>query len=223
MASNNPHRETIQRNEAWDLIPWYVNGTLDEEEMRLVERHIANDPSCREEVSTQRRLATSVASLDALDVEMERSLKAVRQRIAATSPDAHPPRPSVLSGAMRNLANLFRADLRMVLPLGAGAAALVLLLMVSVQTGREAGAPYRTLSTPTVATEGPVLRVRAAAGVGTAALAPLFWANGLQIVDGPSATGVYTLAVPAEEDADELADTLRALPEISFVSVRRAP
>ena len=46
--------------EAGVLLPWYVNGTLDEAERARVERHVGECVACGREVEGQRRLAEAL-------------------------------------------------------------------------------------------------------------------------------------------------------------------
>jgi len=50
------------------LLPWYVNGALDDSERELVEAHLVNCAECRAELDAEHQLEADVASL-ALDVD----------------------------------------------------------------------------------------------------------------------------------------------------------
>ena len=116
------------------------------------------------------------------------------------------------------------ADLRLklVLPLGAVAASLAVILVTqTLLPHREA--LYQTLTNPAVTTTGPQLRVKAAEGVPEPDLERLFAAHPLRIADGPSAGGVYTLEVAAGGDPQAIARALIDAPEIAFASVRARP
>ena len=205
---------------AWDLIPWYLTGTLDAGERRLVEEALAVSPGLRAELAAQRRLAAGVATLETLDVEMERSLMGLRQRIETEK--AEEKSGSLISRLLGPLARLADLRLKLVLPLGAVAASLAVVLVTQAPLPpREAH--YHTLTNPAVTTTGPQLRVKAAEGVPEPDLERLFAAHALRIADGPSASGVYTLEIAAGGDPQAIARELIDAPEIAFASVRVHP
>lgn len=46
----NQIQQTVDHDQLVELLPWYVNGTLDESERGLVQRHIENCAECRDDV-----------------------------------------------------------------------------------------------------------------------------------------------------------------------------
>lgn len=57
MADEGPR---LRHQEAWELLPWYVNGTLVSDELRAVEEHLERCPLCRGEVAAGEDLALAV-------------------------------------------------------------------------------------------------------------------------------------------------------------------
>src|SRR6476660_236944 len=47
---------------AWEILPWYVNGTLEGHEQEFVARHILRCQSCADEVVRCESIATAVRS-----------------------------------------------------------------------------------------------------------------------------------------------------------------
>ncbi len=222
MVSRQTDNSTMSREEAWDLIPWYIKGTLDEKESRLVEARLAEDPALRTELALQRRLADRVASLEALDAGMERALAATRQRLEdETLSDKQSPAFD-FRRTMHRLQEWVRLDLRVILPVGAVAAALTLFVLLPAQQPVEDGA-FRTLTTPSAVIDSAQLRVKVAEDVTELELRRLLVTHELQVIDGPSPTGVYTLEVAPDGDPEAIAANLLAAPEIEFATVRRAP
>ncbi len=218
--------EPLSHQEAWDLLPWYVNGTLATEEASAVEAQLERHADLRQELAAQQRLARGVADLDMLDVEMEGALGNLSQRLEATEQQ-----PAALdrggSGGGGGLSDLWRRlwsqllafDARVVLPVGAAAAALVLVFVLQ-PIGQEE-AEFKTLTNPqAVQFEGQSLTVKAVAGADEEALRRLFRDQGLTLISGPSAKGVYSLAVPEGEDAAGVAAVLAESSLIDFSSVR---
>ncbi len=222
MHKSDPERSTIDKDAAWDLIPWYVNGTLDDAERQAVEAHLAANPSFQAEVAEQTRLAKTVASLDSMDVEMEHSLSAIRQQIQAETPRTRPSTTTALRTAVRRLVGLLKWNPKILVPLGAVAASIVL-LVVALPFTTSQDPTYRTLTTPTTSSDVPQLRVKVSGDATEIELRRLFMAHELQVIDGPSATGVYTLEAAPGGDADAIAAALLRSPQIDFAAVRRSP
>jgi len=146
----------------------------------------------------------------------------MRQRIRAETPQAGPPVAGRMAAAVHSFASLMRFDLRVVLPVGAAAAASLALVLALVPAS-EQEAPFRTLTAPANLPAGPQLRVKASGQATEPALRQLFSQHGLSIVAGPSTTGVYTLTLKPDADAKAVAATLATTPEIDFATVRPQP
>jgi hypothetical protein len=53
-------RPRLGHQEAWELLPWYVNGTLTGDERRAVDEHLERCPLCRGELAANEELALAV-------------------------------------------------------------------------------------------------------------------------------------------------------------------
>src|SRR5262245_44920113 len=58
--SDGNHHEKV-----WEILPWYVNGTLEGHEHEFVARHILRCQSCADEVVRCQSIATAVRSAEA--------------------------------------------------------------------------------------------------------------------------------------------------------------
>lgn len=74
LQSNTTHLHAVE------LLPWLVNGSLDDEEQAWVEAHVAQCPGCRQEVLALRRLQEAVHS-EQLDDYVSTRLAGIHQRI----------------------------------------------------------------------------------------------------------------------------------------------
>jgi hypothetical protein len=63
------------------LLPWYVNGSLDDEQRKMVENHVAVCLTCRSELNTQHRIARFVQSRDITSVGADIGFAQLRRRI----------------------------------------------------------------------------------------------------------------------------------------------
>jgi anti-sigma-K factor RskA len=175
----DPH-ETVQR-----LLPWYVTGTLDAAEHRLVEDHLAHCAECAAELAGEERLRAEVAALpDAPAGQWE----ALRERAMA-------------SAASRRRGAGWWSGLptgRRIALAAASQAALVLLgIGVYDRLRQPAEGAYHTLSAPEAkGAQGGNIIVIFRPDSPEQAFRATIDAVGARLVDGPTAAGAYVLAVP---------------------------
>ena len=86
------------------LLPWYVNGTLSEEEHRRVEVYLETSPDARSEVAFLRALRRQVKEERADTTPGELGLKRIQRRIAQEHRSARPSaawwRPAAIAAAL---------------------------------------------------------------------------------------------------------------------------
>src|SRR4051794_38228815 len=79
MARNSP-LPPDSHEQTQTLLPWYVSGQLDGDELHLVETHLRDCPECRAELRLEQRLEKAVAGLP-FDAEL--GWAEVRKRVVA--------------------------------------------------------------------------------------------------------------------------------------------
>ena len=225
MTSDEGRR--LGHQEAWELLPWYVNGTLESDERQAVEVHLERCPLCRSELAASRDLAFAVRATEespqAVDLRLERLLDRLGPPAAAQS--AQP------RAARRHRGDPLRPAVRWVLALQA-AALLVLTLGLGSLLARQPPGPtaagFRTLAAAPVEAVPPVhaptVRAVFSPTASEAELRHLLLAVEARLIDGPSAAGVYTLQLVGEAPEAAL-ERLRAAPLVELaeaVTVRRA-
>ena len=210
-SSNNPVGEA---DAEWELIPWYVNGSLSEEEAAALERRKEADPDFAAEIERQLALATGVCMLNDTEIEAAeaRSWAKLSAQIAAEEAARKPiaAKRSWLSSIMSNLQGRYAM---------AGMACLALMLAAFLMGPGPSNDPdgYRTL-TSDPQQSGLFIKVQPAASLERAELERILNENGLTIVGGPSDTGVYRVAASAGTNIDNAAKDLMAAPEILFAA-----
>ncbi len=179
------------------LLPWYVTGQLDAVETAFVAEHLAECGACRADLVQERHLADAVARDTG---ETGDSWAAMAARLDATSS------ASVATAAQRRrtrdpLRAARRAVMRPRTLRWVVAAQFVAVLALGAQTltQRSDGRPgaYHVLGDAGATRSGNVLAMfRPEAS--EAAFRRALQASGARLVDGPTASGAYVLAVPGD-------------------------
>lgn len=216
MSEADRHRRLAQ------LVPWYVNGTLEGEERDAVAAHLAGCPACREEAARCETLAAAVRSaVDDAGAPAPGGLERVLASIELL--EAREARRAGWRGRWRDgaewLADLFRRTPGPVrFRVAAEAALLVLVVgLTAWPLLAPPQAPYRTLSQDRERQVGRILlRVVFAEDVTERELRASLGRVQGRIVDGPSTMGVYTVDVGAStpERAAPILEILRGDPKV---------
>ena len=184
--------ESLGERRVRELLPWYVNGTLEGAELEEVRQALRSSLPLRREhdrlVQVQRLMQQDDAEHIAADRSFERLMSRIQRR--------------------RQWQNRVYWQ-----------AAAVATLAVGVGLWWNLGqapARFETLTAPAV--DGPRIRVLFAEDISAEARAELLAVHGLEQAAPPTAEGLYTLKAPADADARAIADALRADPRVVFAS-----
>jgi hypothetical protein len=191
----NPHSTTQE------LLPWYVNGTLDAHERRIVDEHLLVCAECRADLESERQLANAFVGL------MDEAMPDPPARLPV--PPADPVRAR---GPFRAMGTPMRFALI------AASQLLIVAASVSFYAAFTSPAPsaYHALSAPvTQAPAGNVIAIFRP-DVSEQMLRATLRLAGARIVDGPTAADAYILSVPADRLDTALA-SLRAQPAVVLV------
>ncbi len=204
-----------------ELLPWWVNGRLDEAEARQVESHLAQCAECRADAEVERRVLAAVRHRPRVEYVPQASFEKLWSRIedverdvpSRLSPVALVPAPEPTPVSTR--ASHWRIAAAVMLGLGLGALGATWRTLPLP----DATPQYQTAAQAPAAGGRPVqIRVVFAAAVTVDELTAILGGNGLAIVDGPSESGVYGLAPAAGNDdpATAALERLRADPRVRF-------
>ncbi len=194
------------------LLPWYLSGKLDAEELETVKHHLSECADCAGELEELRFMGVAIAepddSLDSmLDMRLSEMESNIMDRISAFEDSRAPekrPAAAPLKASLWERVQEFFEGFKLPLQMPAGVAALVLLqlaiiigLAYKIYLGEPEG--YVVLSGPQETTAaGPVIIV---SFVDTATEAQiretLSGING-RIIDGPKSGGLYIVELPTE-------------------------
>lgn len=198
MASNGNRDDDLDL-----LLPWYVNGTLGDEERRQVEAYLERSSHARDEVGLLRALRQQVKDDAVENSPGELGLQRLKREIKQA--EQAPASGDRMAGRTITIASFWR-------PLAVAAC-----LVVMVQAGIMAGlggfgsGEVGTASGPTNLS-APELQVTFAPDATEADIRELLQSAGASIADGPTALGVYKLRLVDTEatSLDEALTTLRA-------------
>ena len=187
---------------ALELMPWYVNGTLEGGERELVRGQVLASLTCRKELERLRRLQELMKLDDAEAIATDREFQKLMARIRATETAAGSP-----PGGLGQLA--------IAASLVAAATALAWWWVAAPVT---IPAPYETMTTGQPAGAAVRLRVVFEPGVAEAERRAVFVRHRLTPVASPTAEGVYTLGFPDDADPAAIVAALRADPRVRLVT-----
>lgn len=216
---------TMRHDEAQALLPWYANATLSAGEHAALDAHLAACASCRAELARCMALAEAVerraaahtwTPSDAHWLGVQRNVQ--RAWRAAPGPaQAAPGWPARLRQAFAATPRPVRWTLA---AQGGLAFALALALVIRIDQPAPQ-ADYQTLSRPAAppsqALQSPQLQIAFADDLSERELRALLAEFGATIVGGPNTVGVYTVALPAGNDASAVAARLAGDPRLRFV------
>ena len=215
--------ETDLHHRVAELVPWYVNGTLEGRDRDAVTAHLPSCPACREEVARCQTLAAAVQmAVDSAGAPgpggLERVLASI-ELLEATGAGRTGWRGRWRAG-VEWLGDLFQGTPGPVRwGLAAQAALLVLVVGLIAWPGVQSPrAPYRTLADDGARRVGQeaLIHVVFTEDITERELRTLLRRVEGRIVDGPSAVGLYTVDVPARtpDRAAPIIEVLRGDPKV---------
>jgi anti-sigma factor RsiW len=207
--------ESSAHREVERLLPWYVNGTLDDELRERVQLHLADCVRCRRELEQCHELKLACSDT-VIAHDVGAAFERLRQRIETSEKET----------TRRRRFDFARFEWREAPTWLRWTAAVQLLAIVALSLsviGYEPLAPaYRTLGNAdaqaTVESGAPShhLVVVFDSELSQARMRVLLRASQARVIDGPSEAGAYVLALPADRVA-AVQEALRAAPGVVMV------
>jgi anti-sigma factor RsiW len=198
----------MNHDTAWDLIPWFVNGSASAQNSAELEQHLAQCADCRAEVTTQQAVMRAMSRGAVVESMPNASLQKLWSKIDAPAGESEMPASTRRSTVVRWLT---AAVIVQALLLGVMSA-----MVKSRQQSAETPA-FRTVSSPAVPVAAPGVRAVFASSLTLGDLHMLLAQAHLQIVAGPSSDGVYSLALQSSaDDVNQALLAVRAHPAARF-------
>jgi anti-sigma-K factor RskA len=159
------------------LLPFYVNGTLDDDERRQVEKALSEQASLRDEVTLLRQIQSQLRSKpETLNSPGEFGLKRLQQQLKSHR-------------QARRVSPRWR--------LAAIAASFLLVVQTSMVMLSPGDGAYQQAGE---ASSSPLLLIAFSPQATEAEIRQLLLENQLTIVEGPSALGIYKLSAASEPE-----------------------
>jgi anti-sigma factor RsiW len=210
-------RSRVECREVSERIPWYINGTISEDERQRLDAHLLHCANCRNEIA-QDRLVYEVMNVDSGVEHMPAaSLKRLRARLddvdAATTA-----LPADLTAAEK-------PGRRPAHWQGLAAASIVVMAVTIgllaadrwIQfRARTSAADYYTVTTPAPHAPGEMVRAVFSPTITLVEVQAILDEAGLRIVAGPTEAGVYSLAADSRRPVSSSLATLRANAKVRF-------
>lgn len=203
----------MNRREAEELLPWYVAGALSREERDGIEALIAAGEIPPQVLEQLELIRESVAEVGGEEPHYD---SAILDRVMAglsSQPQLAPEEPIIVRAAAPKRGGGFVSDLlerlqwSLMPPVARIAIAAQLLLVLGLATvivTREAAAPQRADYQVAAGVATGDFTVAFAPTATEAEIRALLTYNRATIIAGPSALGIYTIAVAAEADPAEV-------------------
>lgn len=202
-----PLNRSIHRT-VQELLPWFVVGTLKGDELAMVQEHLQACTECQSDAEWQRTLrAVELPATSAPDVE--RALARLRPRLGA---QPHPPKPGAPAAFLQKLFAGNAPWMRWAL---ATQFAVIAVLAILVVPPYGDIAAYRVLGAGTPANTAGNVVVIFRPETTVQDMRRILQASGARVVDGPTMTDAYVLAV-AEKRMAHAIGALRAEPAVAL-------
>jgi anti-sigma-K factor RskA len=198
IADNGKRDEALEQ-----LLPWYVNDTLGDDERRQVEAYLERNRDARDEVELLRELRRQVKEEKIENSPGELGLQRLRREIKQA--DREQAGSDRMTGRTVTVASFWR-------PL-AVAACLAVVIQAGVMIGLSGGPGSEVeIAHGTAGLTAPVLQVTFAPDATEQEIREVLQAAGASIAEGPTALGIYNLRLVDAEttSVEEALTTLRA-------------
>ena len=206
--------------QCWELLPWYVNNTLEEVQCNEVAEHVKTCLTCLREINLIQNMGHAIRETEPFSFSQQTGLERLRMRIQAEKPQLHKQTSAWIEpwSSLRNLTNNIRKAHPFVQRTLVAQSMIIAVALGIIfwPTPQENRLPFITLSDPVITTKyrGPAIRVVFSDEATEGTIRKILLECHAQIISGPSPFGVYTIIV--EESRIDILKELRSYEEVQF-------
>jgi hypothetical protein len=225
------HRSPAEREhrDISALLPWYVNGTIGEQERQRVDAHLVVCGGCRDDLAQERFIYQGMTAETAVEYIPAASLKRMQARldgvVIAASPDSRADAQTHVPAAREKPGSRPMAWPGLMAASVAVMAVAISLLAADrwMQSRARAAAPdYYTVTIPTSRPQGEVIRAVFSPTITLVELQSILDEAQLRIVSGPTEAGVYSLAANSGRPVSSSLTSLRRDEKVRFAEITQA-
>lgn len=220
MKYDRSSEEMLDHEAISALIPWYVNGTIDELDRQRVDVHVRACAVCRDDLSLERRIHQSMAAEVGVEYMPAASLKRLQAKLDGLEAEAVPSdAPVGVRPAHRSVPwqGLMAASIA-VLALAVSLLAADRWLQYRARALQPA---YYTVTTPAARAPDEVIRAVFSPTITLAELQGILDESGLRIISGPTPAGVYSLGAKSARPVSSSLALLRRHATVRFAESTR--
>ncbi|MGI9326795.1 MAG: zf-HC2 domain-containing protein [Pseudomonadales bacterium] len=187
-----------QHAKCQELIPWYVNDSLDATELSKLQPHLERCADCRQQIEEAKAIVQSMEDDQAFHEKLEQL--ACRQDESFDKLSQH----------------LVAPRHRRFLPLLTTTAVVLCAVALALTIGLRPQSTTFESMTRDASTESPIVQVLFSPGFTEAELRQFLEDSQGRLLGSPSAKGMYRIALPVGQDAAEYASRVRKHPGVRW-------
>ncbi|HME37891.1 MAG TPA: zf-HC2 domain-containing protein [Steroidobacteraceae bacterium] len=199
------------------LIPWYVNGSIGEQERQRVDAHLLGCAQCRDELALERRVYQGMNAETTVEYMPAASLKRLQARLDGIESAA--PAAAAAPGSGKPGRRSLQWQGLMAASVAVMAVALSVLAADRWMHFHGAGSAqpeYHTVTNAAARAPDEVIRAVFSPAVTLVELQAILDEAGLRIISGPTEAGVYSLAATSRRPVNASLALLRANARVRF-------
>jgi hypothetical protein len=208
----NPINSYSAHQEILMVLPWYVNKTLCDTEMKAVENHLKVCLTCKREMATLQKLSLAVNRADTLEAAARVSFSRIKKRIHQTEKPALALSPQKTARLhRRKWCQLLGIDLQSV-ALTFAVLMLAMLIPGYFVADKMLKSEFRTLSSgENTLVDRNEIKAVFREGISPQQIQKVLDSVQGQIVDGPTSEGIYLIRIPKKPEPEALLNTVLSL------------
>jgi hypothetical protein len=214
-----------------DLIPWYLNDTIDVRERERLEAHLAACAACRDDLYVERQVYERMAANVVVEHIAATSFKRFQLKLEGLNESTVTRRRSGEAEPVALINRVMKTKPIMntrSLSISVAASAVILAVALAVffvhrQTPVPLPQSYITVTTPSVRAPGEVIRAVFVPTTTLGELQAILVEAQLRIVSGPTEAGVYSLAATTARPVMISLDILRQHTAVRFAESTQMP